>query len=186
MKSFFTSLAAAAFLAAGGLFSAAQAATVDAVNSASFHFDVSGLGETTFSSFGYTCSVVCDDANDEGRLLSGASFTLDFGTTLGGSDIGTSSFTNPFSFAISNVSSGLNPNQLVPASVDDLFVTFNFVDDAFEVTSASISGANGNLQGTFAGAVPVAPVPLPAAAFLMIGALGGMRFASRRAKTAAA
>lgn len=170
-------LAAAVFVIVASLVAPASAATVDARNAVAFEFDFSTMGDTRFDRFGYNCG----SCSGEGLLLSDATMQLDFGTSLGASDIGSRTFTNPFNFAISNVSSGLTPEVAVDGSVDTLFLTFRFVDDVFDISSASIYGqSTGTLTGTFAGTVTPAPVPLPAGIFLMVGALGGLAFMRRK------
>ncbi|WP_424984663.1 VPLPA-CTERM sorting domain-containing protein [Microbulbifer sp. S227A] len=170
-------LAAAAFVIVASLVSPASAATVDAANAVSFEFDFSSMGDTSFYRFGYNCGG-CDG---EGRFESGATMQLDFGTTLGASDIGSRTFTNPFNFAINNVSSGLTPEIAVSGSVDTLYMTFRFVDDVFDVTAASIYGQEtGHMAGSFAGTVAPSPVPLPAGFLLMASAIGGLAFVRRK------
>ena len=170
-------LAAAIFVFVASLVSSASAATVDARNAVAFEFDFSTTDSTSFNRFGYNCG----SCSGEGLFLSGATMQLDFGTTLGGSEIGTRTFTNPFNFAISNVSSGLTPEVAVPGSVNTLFMTFRYVDDAFEISSANIYGqSTGVMTGTLVGTVPPAPVPRPAGIFLMVSALGGFAFMKRK------
>lgn len=170
-------LAAAVFVFVASLLSPASAATVDARNAVAFEFDFSTTGTTSFDRFGYNCG----SCSGEGLFLSGATMQLDFGTTLGAADLGSRTFTNPFNFAISNVSSGLTPQVAVPDAIDTLFLTFRFVDDVFDISSANIFGqSTGAMNGTFAGNVPPSPVPLPAGIFLMASALGGLAFMKRR------
>ena len=179
MKTSFRIIAATAFLFVASLFTPAQAAVVTPTSSVTFEFDVSGLGAATFTSFSYSCSTfpLCNTGG--GRLLSGASFTMDFGTFAGGSDIGTSSFVNPFGFAINNVGAGLIPSQSVAAMLNSVFVTFNYVDDAFGIDVANIRDSLGNIT---LGGTLISAVPLPAGMLLLVGALGGLGVVSRRAR----
>lgn len=176
----FTGLAAAVLALMASFIAPASAATVDAQNAVAFEFDLSTAGAINLNRFGYNCGACAS----EDRLLSGATMQIDFGSTLGAADIGTSTFANPFNFAISNVSAGLGGGVPVAGSVDSLFVTFRFVDDAFGVSSATLyHPSTGVLVGTFAGSVPaspVSPVPLPAGMVLMVSGLGGLAFLKRR------
>ncbi|MDU9002575.1 VPLPA-CTERM sorting domain-containing protein [Sedimentitalea todarodis] len=170
-------LAAVVFVFVASLVSPASAATVDARNVVAFEFDFSTTGVTSFDRFGYNCG----RCGGEGLFLSGATMQLDFGTTLGAADIGSRTFSNPFNFAISNVSSGLTPEVAVPGAVDRLFLTFRFVDDVFDISSATIYGQSiGVMNGTLIENVPPSPVPLPAGIFLMASALGGLAFMKRK------
>ncbi|MEY8830557.1 VPLPA-CTERM sorting domain-containing protein [Sedimentitalea sp. XS_ASV28] len=174
-------LAAAAFVIVASLISPASAATVDASNDVTFQFDLSGVGDASFSSFGYNCN----GCSGEGLFESGASVQIDFGTTLGASDIGSRTFTNPFNFAISNVGSGLSPQIEVAGSVETLFMTFRFVDDAFDIFNASISGGGiGTLNGGLVENPVPSPVPLPAGFLLMASAIGGLAFVKRKQASA--
>ncbi len=174
-------LAAAAFVIVASLISPASAATVDASNDVSFQFDLSGVGDASFYSFAYNCN----GCSGEDLFASGASFQLDFGTTLGGSDIGSRTFTNPFNFAISNVSSGMSPQIEVAGSVETLFMTFRYVDDEFEIVNGSITGGvTGTLNGSLVENTVPSPVPLPAGFLLMASAIGGLAFVKRKQASA--
>lgn len=181
MKSSFRMIAATAFLLVAGLFAPVQAATVTATNPVTFEFDVSGFGALTATNFRYSCFVTpsCSGGGG-GTLLSGASVTLDFGTPAGASDIGTSSFTNPSFSPINNVRADLIQSQSIAALLNSVFVTFNFVDDEFDIDTVGISGTGFSIDGTLVPAVAV--IPLPAGMFLLLGALGGLGLARRRGK----
>lgn len=178
----FPAMLAALLLGAGSLLSPARAATVDADTAVSFAFDLSAHGDIVFSGFGYGCNG-CDG---QARLLPDARMRLDFGTTVGGNDLGSRSFANPFDFAINNVGSGLTPDVSVSGALDILYVTFGYVDDVFDITSTHLnSQGSGMLVGSYAGDIQISAVPLPAGMVLMAGALGSLALLRRRKPAAA-
>ena len=155
----------------------ATAATVDTTNSAVFSFDVSALGAEDITGYYYSTS----GTGDNDRLSSGATMLLSFGSNAGKDDIGSYEFTNPFDFAINNVSTGTSPIGL-QASLDLLYVTVGFVDDIFGIENFSLyTSLNARLTGTYEGSISA--VPLPAAAWFFGTALLAFTGFSRRKKT---
>ena len=167
-----------------GVANTVSAVVIDASNSATFGFDLSAIGSDTATGFSYGCNNVVDDCIDStgsGRLLSGSSFNLLFGTTIGGSELGTRAFTNPFGFAINNVGSGLIPSLLVSGVVTTLYMTFAYDNDEFAVEQAnlSFSGA-GSISGSFVALLPPVSAPEPTTIALLGLGLFGLGFNRRK------
>ena len=102
---------------------------------------------------------------------------LDFGTSAGGDEIGTSLFVSTFSFAVNNVTSTLIPAQVILASLGTLFVTMVYVDDNYSASSLALELASGRRVG---GVLQVSDVPLPAALPLFLMGLAGLGFSKKR------
>ena len=171
-------LALAAALSAG----TADAALVTPTSSASFVFDVTGLGPFSVSRTAYDCAAdyfPCFDVDDL-TLAVGATGGLDVGLSPGASDIASGNFINGFGYPIVGLSGGLLPTFNVGAGVDRIYLTFRYVDDVYTAGVARIIVNGQTLAGT---EVRLIPVPLPAAGLMLLaglGALGALR-ARRRA-----
>lgn len=113
---------------------------------------------------------------------------MSFGAFFGSDDIGTRSFTSPFSVGISNAQGGLSSPISVPLSLPDLYVTIKHIDDIFDLEVFGLSDGSSQYGGQFVGfddAPPnPTPVPVPAAIRLFGTALIGFIGISRRTKVA--
>ncbi len=168
---------------------AANAAVVDADTSVAFQLDTSADTILYLERIYFECDEFglqpCDNPGDPSRLSAGASVQISLGSTLGGDDVFSLLWTNTFGTDIQGVSIGL-PNFTVPgAQAATMWLTFEYVDDAFEVTEGGIGWAAPNFERYVASsaqaiAVPVAPVPLPAGLPLLATALLGFGVLRRR------
>jgi PEP-CTERM motif len=161
----------------------AQAAFVTPTNSVTFAFDVSGLGDTTFTRFIWCGDQELSCFNSPTNTLDeefgpGATMQLDFGTIAGGGDIGTSFFTNSFSDGSDNFSTDLPPNQSILASLTTLFVTLIYVDDVYGATQLGLRFSGNNI--IYGEMLPPSEVPLPAALPLFLMGAAGLGFAGKR------
>ncbi len=162
--------------------SSVNAALVAPGQLAVFSFDTSSLGAFAVNQFKYSTTLCTNnDGNAECLLGSGKSFDLLFGTTFGGDDIGTSSFTNSFSsIDLANVTTGVIPIQNILGSVTLLFVSLGFGDDTFDVATLELNTPD--LVGQFVG---ISAVPIPAAIWLFGTALIGLfGFGKRKSRIA--
>lgn len=207
MRRFLAALALSASAA-----TSAMAGTVAPTNSVVFAFDTSAL-TSYFEIVGgeWQCGAVCRTStpsfDPENRLQAESSFTWSFGTTAGGDELGSKTFTllDLIQFAIGFDGSIDLPSDLVqtvtpsgflplPASVQTVFVTFEHVDDVFHVAEACLAYNTPRAQAAFqeeicstepsdlavGGPSGTTPVPLPAGGALLVTALGSMALARRR------
>lgn len=145
---------------------AANADLIDVGGYEDWEFDFSELGDQTVNQFGYSTL-------GEDRLESGASIRLEFGTAPGLSDLLSTVWVNPFSFAISNVGASIS-NFFVPESIDFIYARVSYVDDVFQFDNMRLGSREpftvtyGRLVGS-----GVTSVPEPGTlALLGIGLLG--------------
>ncbi len=181
----------------------ASTAIVDETHSVNFVFGgwwpedagaIDGMG------YGQTAPLQDDNL----RLASQANFALHFGSTLGGSDLGTAYVYNPFD-SIDNIGSYLRVEPFyppgvfyLPTTVAEILTTFyvnvEYIDDAFGLGFFFLNAGANHVY--LAGALcnpdcpaPTRPdryipppVPIPAALPLFAAAIGGL-FGWRRWRT---
>lgn len=183
LNSIYAILAVVATWVAG---STAQAVPVTQTSSATFAFDFSSIGEFNASSFtwcGYD-PILCSgggDSSEDQRLSGGASFQLNFGTTIGGADLGSRIFTNPSPSSADNFASILSPNVLLDASLDTVYVTLVFIDDIFGAEALRLVAGEQRVMGQL---LPTSEVPLPAALPLFLAGAAGLSLTARKRKRA--
>ena len=163
---------------------------VNSSTSAFFQYDVAGIGSFDATGFFYSCfAPACPAGPDPDKLASGASFQMDFGSTLGANDLGTGFVFNSFAFEITNLSSSLRdaPGSgtsitiNIDASLSNFFVTVLFVDDAFGIDVLNIGTSS---VGTLVGEMVAAPAPEPSTLALFATGLALLAFLGWRRRGA--
>lgn len=110
----------------------ANAVLLTSGNPLTFEVDISTRTGNNFQQWRFGGSF-SPDPNDPLKLGVGNSILVDFGSTIGGDDIGSLLFTNPFSTPISNVATASGLPAPISAPIDTLFVTHTFVDDEVDI-----------------------------------------------------
>ena len=154
--------------------SIANAAVVTADNSVTFKFDVSQIGQVNVDYISWY--------GGDTPLPAGATLQANFGSGIGGNDLGVYSWTNPTSNDV-NGRVGNMPAINIPASLTEFFVTLVYVDGNYGASSLHLSYIDGDAEPTIDGTI----VPLPAAMPLFAAgfAFFGMLRRQRRKITAA-
>jgi hypothetical protein len=158
-----------------------DAATIDSAHSAVFMFNTSAfiqdstLLAVSYSVYPYAAILGSADEN----LAANASMSLSFGTYIGGDDIGSFTWANPFSKQINNMGGGTGvAHLLLDASLDTLYVTVGYVNDIFAVNYLSIKpDLYAGIQGVYV--TSISPVPVPPAFMLFLTGLGFIGLAKR-------
>ncbi|MDJ0992298.1 MAG: hypothetical protein QNI90_01875 [Dinoroseobacter sp.] len=147
-----------------------EAATVNPFEMAFFSFDTSGLNalQLTGSAFACIFSSQCFEA--DGTLAPGSQLRVDYGTTQGGTELGSRFFTNSFSTPINNAAGNVatSPTVFVPAETETLYATFGFVDDAYMVEEFTVFTTGGALGGSALPSEQTTSVPLSATGWMLL------------------
>ena len=181
-----------------GLGNGAMAATISLGTPAVFAFDSSAISiETAFTSqsWGQSPGVVAAATDTDETLGAGKSYTVSFGSVVGGNQFGGFTYTNNgFRRPINNLGGPIrssilmtvNGTLILPALVDVFYASFSYVDDVYSVDVANFGvhshAANRGFQ--LAGKLVEGPlvVPLPAALPMLGAGLFGFVALGRRRK----
>ncbi len=138
-------------------------------------FDTNAAAST--ASNGVQTTATCPPGSEE-RIDAGAVIEFAFGTTRGGSDIGSvfaNSVSNTFGLSAGFVDeNGLSASLTIEPTVEELFLRMSSSNDTFAVNNLSITffdGSGGQLGGADARFLGAAAVPLPAPGIMLLGGL---------------
>ena len=160
---------------------AAEAAVVDAQHDLTYVFDLSGDGDVEFNLSSWHCVVTCP-GNDSLMLDSGGTFKVNYGTTIGGSELGSRQFKNGLTKGLNTLGGAFvtSPVLSVAAAIDTLYATIVHVDDDFAVDHFRLAiGAFGDGNDRV-GVLYMPEVPLPASMPLLLAGLAAVAALARR------